>query len=257
MRRLPLLALLLPGCRTVVGTLGKGVPEDTAGIGRDTGAGDTGDDTGFALPDVDPDTPVPWCIHFEGGTLADVGWPGQRQVELDTGGIVVVVEEGASWSALRGEEALDLSGDHALVLRSSHDGRVDSLAVATTRPFRVTADRVTWTQLSEVDARGVALDLEVLDGAGAVLHAEPLSVETGGFVPGLEDAFDPIVGIPEIVVGPGVVGVPVAQSVDLSPWRDEELQLRFTQHTQIVDNGFFTLLDDVCADPTGSGLAGR
>lgn len=266
LRAAPLLALplLAAGCRLEAGIHGKDAPAD--GIGLDTAApgdtaepGDTGWDTGWDRPDpdADPEQPAPWCIDFESGTLDDVGWPGERQVQLEDGGIVVVVEEGGSWSALRGEDALALSGDHALVLRSSHDGRVDSLAVATTRPFRVTHDTVTWTQLSEVDDRGVSLDLEVLDLAGAVLDTVSLTVETGGFVPGLEESHEPIDELPEIVVGTGTGGTAVPQSVDLSAWRDEEVQLRFTQHTRIEDNGFFTLLDDVCSAPTGSGDADR
>ena len=235
--RWPLL-LCLPGCRSDFALLPVAV--------EDSGAVDA------------PDEPMPdggespeGCLGWEDGSLDPAGYTG-RKIELPDGALVLVVREGTDWSALDGEETLDLRGERALVLRSSHDGRVDSVAVATTPPFAIDPDRpgqLSWWQLSEVDDRGIALTADVLAEGDRVLVSLDLPVRTGGFLPALKPRHKPIEGFPEIIEGFGVPGELVRQSLDLAPFAGMQIRLRLFQHTLIERNGFFTVLDDVCQEP--------
>lgn len=202
-------------------------------------------DTGI-LYTQNNDPPALGCADWEDGTLRSFSYGDADFVELMDGAIVANVGEGGDWSALRGEERIPISGDRAVILRSSHEGDPDSMASGTLGPFRVEQPALTWLQLSEVRAEGLWLGAELLDEDGAPLAQAEVPVETGGFVPGLQRWHAPIDGLDEIVVGEGAPGEPVAQGLDMSPWMGGVVQVRFSQHTRIDDNGFFTLLDDLC-----------
>ena len=105
---------------------------------------------------------------------------------------------------------------------------------------------LTWAQLSEVRAEGLWLGAELLDEDLNPIAAIDVPVETGGFVLGLQRWYAPIDGLDEIVVSEGTPGAPVAQGIDMSPWLGSVVSVRFNQHTMIDENGFFTLLDDLC-----------
>lgn len=205
-----------------------------------------GTDTGSTPPGMH-------CLGFDDGTLGELGWGSARQRRLLDGALVLAVEEGGDWSALRGEDDLVLDGGGALVLRSSHGGRVHSTAQVTTPPFLVESAHGSWRQLSEVGDQGIALSVAVLSAAGERLAGRPLPVHTGGFVPGLAPAHGAIPDTPEITHDAPLQGDPTRQVLDLSPWLGEEIRLRFRQHTRIPRNGFFTVLDDICMQT----IAGR
>ena len=202
-------------------------------------------------PDIgdepDPETLEPsWCIDWESGTLEDAGYSGS-QVELKDGAIVLVAEEGQEYSALIGEDQLDYGGSHTLVLRSSHLGDKDSVAILQTEPFDVEHPHLWWSQLSEVRAEGIAIEAQLIDANTAQVMARlDLPVETGGFVPALQDTHAPIEGFPEIDYGSPSLGVMVMQTVDMSAFQGLRVSLRIAQHTRVEDNGFFTLIDDIC-----------
>lgn len=190
--------------------------------------------------------PAPPCLGFDDGTLSDLGGAADRQRRGLDGALIVAVQEGQDWSALLGEDELQLDGGGALVLRSSHDGRVHSTAQATTPAFPVESAHASWRQLSEVGALGIALSVTVLSADGHPLASRRVPVHTGGFVPALATAHRAIAGAPEITRGAPSLGAPTRQVLDLGPWLGEEIRLRFRQHTRVPRNGFFTVLDEIC-----------
>lgn len=196
----------------------------------------------------DSGTPVPdeWCLDFEDGSLEPVGYEGDF-VEREDGGLVLVASEGQEFSALWGEELLDFGGSHALVLRSSHAGEVYSSGVATTAPFVVSASHLRLWQLSEVDEAGISFELELLHPfEELVLASIDLPVQTGGFVPALLSYHAPIPGFPEITTESYSPGVLVELSVDVRALEGQQVRLRLTQNTRVDNNGFFTVIDDLC-----------
>jgi hypothetical protein len=214
----------------------------------DTTATDDDDTT----PADDDDDVEPSVCGFETGYLAGFGHPGMDWWASPEGGMVVIVEEGDDFSGLVGEEALIFEGDHAALLRSSEDADPDTWGHLVTDPFVPVVPTLVFDQLSEVDDRGVELDLAILDEYGVVLQQQTVPVETGGFVPGLPPGGQPLPDFPEIVQGGGTPGAFVQHVIDLTPyWQSgETIQVRIRQHTRIEGAGFFTLLDDVCnADP--------
>ena len=236
---------------------GGGAGADSGGGvgGSDADASDTGEagDSGAEDP---KDYAALRCLDFESGTLEDAGYTGSF-VELWDGALVLVAEEGVTqYSALRGEDALDYGDRHALVLRSSHDGRVESLEIATTPPFTIEDNdgvaHLWWSQLSEVDADGVRIYADLLDETGTIVASLDVPVETGGFVPGLREDHAPIEGFEEIEHGPGQPGVLVRQVTDVGAFTEQALRLRIYQHTRVENNGFFTLFDDICLGATGA-----
>ncbi len=232
MRLVPIAALLL-GCRSDV-LLSEEKPRE---LGEDTGQA--------PLPDEDP-LPDAWCLDFEDGSLLPVGYEGDF-VEREDGGLVLVAGEGQEFSALWGEELLDFGGTHALVLRSSHAGEVTSSGVATTAPFEVSASHLRLWQLSEVDEAGISFLLELLHPVDeAVLASTELPVQTGGFVPALLSHHEPIPGFPEITTESYSPGVLVELSVDVRAFAGQQVRLRLTQNTRVDNNGFFTVIDDLC-----------
>lgn len=222
---------------------------------EDTGLLDVPAD--LAEPSEPDEALPPGCIGWEDGSLDAAGYTG-RKIELTDGALVLVVREGDDWSALEGEEAIELRGERALVLRSSHDGRVDSVAVATTPVFDVDPDapgQLSWWQLSEVDDRGIALTADILDEDDTILTSLDLPVRTGGFLPALKPEHEPVDGFPEIIEDIGSAGVLVRQTLDLSPFGGLSIRLRLFQHTLVERNGFFTVLDDICLGPSPGAVA--
>lgn len=253
------------------GLLSKQEPGNTAGadsgsaLGHGGGTGGGQADSGGADSGAPGDTgtqPQPsdapsWCLDWESGLLDDAGYSGDF-VELWDGALVLVAAEGDTYSALRGEEDLDYRDEHALVLRSSHDGRVDSTAIATTALFDVepTDDgtaHLWWWQLSEVDGSGIDLYADLIDESGAIVASLDLPVETGGFVPELLPSYDPIDGFPAITTSSYTQGALVQQVTDLTPWVGQRIKLRLYQHTRVENNGFFTVFDDLCLGTAGAG----
>ncbi|MCB9762588.1 MAG: hypothetical protein H6739_22505 [Alphaproteobacteria bacterium] len=256
-RLLPLLALV--ACR-MDGSLV--LTDDVKADGTDSGGvdtgpigetGETGETADTGEPWVEPDDAPLWCLDFEDATLADAGYEGDF-VELYDGALVLNVFEGQSFSALRGEESLDWRGVRALALRSSHSGEVSSVSIATTPVFEVAAPELWWWQLSEVDARGLVLYADLLAEDGAQLASVDLPVETGGFIPALEDEHRRLPDFPEIDYGDPTPGRMVQQVIDMRAFEGQRVKLRLYQHTRLSENGFFSAFDDLClgeaeADP--------
>ena len=237
-------------------------PGGTDGTGSTDGS-QGADGTGGNRPDTgDSADPMPadrasWCLSWETGLLTDAGYSGDF-VELWDGALVLVAEEGDSYSALEGEELLDYRDDRALVLRSSHDGDTESTAIATTPLFEVEADatgeaHLWWWQLSGVDGAGIELYADLIDEAGVIVASLDLEVVTGGFVPALQATHTPITGFEYITTESYRQGALVQQATDLSPFVGQRLKLRLYQSTRVPNNGFFTVFDDVCFGSTDEG----
>ncbi|MEE2830063.1 MAG: hypothetical protein VX498_12810 [Myxococcota bacterium] len=194
-------------------------------------------------------TPIdPGGCGFEDYDLADFGHPGEMHYLPPEGGKVVIVEEGANYSALVGEEAVVFHGDYALLLRSNDEGDPESLAVVRTLPFVPQNPLFVIDQLSEVGPQGISLGVRVLSEGGELLYEEELEVVTGGFVPELLEEHDPIEGFPEIDQNSAQPGDFTRQYFDMDEWYEAEelIMLEFWQHTLVESNGFFTLFDNLC-----------
>lgn len=186
---------------------------------------------------------------FEDNDLGAFGFPGETWYEAHGGGRVVIVEEGTDFSALDGEDALEFDGERAVLLRSNDWGDVDSIASIRTVPFRPGEATFVMDQLSEVGPELLSLEVAVLDPAsGETFGFVDVDVETGGFVPQLLPEHELIEGAPQITYDGGRPGQFVRTHIDLTEhWlARREIQLEFRQHTRLQDNGFFTLLDNLC-----------
>ncbi len=191
----------------------------------------------------------PGLCGFEDGDLSGFGLPGETEARPDEGGKVQIVEQGSDWSALEGEEDLPFHGERALLIRSNDLGDVFSVGVITTMPFVPRGPAFVLDQVSEVGGDGIALELRVLDAAGGdVLEQHEATVDTGGFVPELGLDHEPIEGFPEITRVDGSAGTFVRQTFDLTRYaRDNRrIQVQIRQHTRVQDNGFFTVVDNLC-----------
>ena len=180
---------------------------------------------------------------FEDGTLARWGAPDSWVTgETDTG-VARIIAEGHEISTRLGDTAIELAGDYALALQVTEAG---GEAWITTEPFVPTAPHMMFTQLSEVDARGIVLQVEVLDASGRTLYEIP--AVTGGHRPGLDDDDDRLDAFPEIGYDEGNPGRFQYQAIDLSLFYDAgtEIQVRFVQRSMVEPFDFFTLIDDVC-----------
>jgi hypothetical protein len=121
------------------------------------------------------------------------------------------------------------------------------VAVIQTSAFRVDQPQLWWWQLSEVRSEGIALEVELVEVMSSkILAIRDLPIETGGFIPALQESHSPIEGFPEIDYGDPVLGSMVQQGMDMSAFEGMELALRVSQHTLLEDNGFFTVLDQIC-----------
>ncbi|HJN75247.1 MAG TPA: hypothetical protein QGF58_15065 [Myxococcota bacterium] len=237
--------LLLLACRTdqQVLPVDSGVVVDSGdSADSDDDSGDTGDtgpvDTGDFVPTTS------WCLDWEDGTLEGAGYDGQ-EVQLADGALLWNVREGTDFSGLVGEELIDVRESRALVMRSSHAGDVDSVAIATTEPFVIEDDHLWWYQLSEVGAEGIDFYADLLVGGAVLASLDDLAV-TGGYVPALSSEHVPIAGFPDIGYGEPTEGELVWQVTDVQPWLGQEVRLRLYQHTKVEAQGFFTIVDDIC-----------
>jgi hypothetical protein len=205
--------------------------------------GETGDSEALDTAAI-PDNAL-WCINWEAGHLEQAGYEGE-QATLYDGAIVFLATEGGDFSALRGEEKLDLGGRHALGLRSSEAGDTSSVAIATTPFFTAEAPQLWWRHLSEADERGVVVYADLMAESGAVLASLDYPPQTGGFVPGLAPGQESIAALPEIEEGEGTPGELVTLITDITPWQGQIIRLRLYQQSALSGQGFFTLVDDIC-----------
>ena len=205
-------------------------------------------DPDFA-PDLSDMTTVdPASCGFEDNDLADFGHPGEVLYIAPEGGKVAIVEQHANYSALDGEAGVDFHGNYALLIRSNDAGDPGSMGVVRTLPFVPQNPLFVMDQLSEVDGEGIVLRVRVLTSGGELLEEHSLEVLTGGYVPALEEWHEPISGFPEITLDSATPGEFTRQYLDMSTWHEagEEIVLEFLQHTLVENNGFFTLLDNLC-----------
>lgn len=180
---------------------------------------------------------------FESGDLSTWGAEDAWVVgETDTG-IARIVTEGEDFSIRTGEDRIHLAGDHALALQVTEAG---GTAMLTSEPFVPSSPHLLFSQLSEVDSRGVVLQVEVLVGEQRTLFEVP--VQTGGHRPGLDADDERIELFPEVGYDDGYAGKPVYQALDLGFWygRGELIQVRFVQRSMVAPHDFFTLIDDIC-----------
>jgi hypothetical protein len=198
----------------------------------------------------------PGVCGFENGDLAGFGHPGEASFEPEEGGKVAIVEEGGDWSALEGEEDLWFHGRRAVMIRSNDDGDRLTVGVITTDAFVPRGSVFVVDQLSEVGGEGIDLELRVVDAAsGDVLETFDVPVHTGGYIPELGPQHSEIPGFPEITLLGGAAGEFVRETFDLTAYGDADRRIRvqLRQHTTVDDNGFFTVLDNLCdgfpADP--------
>ena len=221
--------------------------DDDTASDDDVSDDDTDDDDTATDDDTDDPSDYEGC-SFETGDLTGFGHPGSDWWVSEEGGMVVIFAEGDDFSGLVGEEDLEFTGDFAALLRSNEQADPDTWGHLVTDAFVPLVPTLIFDQLSEVDDRGIELEVAILDPDGTVLEQQSLPVETGGFVPGLPPGGLPFEDFPEITVGGGQAGEFVRHEIDLTPyWQSQQtIQVRFRQHTTLDGVGFFTLLDNVC-----------
>ncbi len=223
-----------------------------AGCGTSTYRADTAADSGgIYWPDGDVAAYLLDIADEYDGFEADLGaWgaPDSTVVSETSTGIAQIVETGEDFSTRTGEERIALHGGHALVLQAT-TGAADGLATLTSEVFVPAADHLMFSQLSEVDSRGIELWIEVYsDADGWTLPTMyDIPVVTGGHQPGLGDGDDPVEEFSSIVEGEGADGRPVFQAIDISEFnlRGNEIRVRFIQRSTAAPYDFFTLVDDV------------
>ena len=244
----------LAGCAPVF-IVGDPEPQDDDDLDDDDAADDDDlDDDDLDDDDADDDTGDDdtdsdrYICGFEIGDLTGFGYPNYTWYTSDEGGITQLMYEGDDFSGLLGEEGIEYAGDVAVVLRSDASGDPSTAGTITTNLFVPQVPTFLIEQVSEVDERGVALELEILSEDGLLLEARPLAVETGGHIPGLEEFHDPIPDFPEITTTSATAGTFVLTVIDLTSYHDsgQAIQLRIRQHTVVDGIGFFTLLDNLC-----------
>jgi hypothetical protein len=184
---------------------------------------------------------------FEDADLRGWGAPGQAVVVETGSGIAQVIDEGSQLTYRLADDRIALAGQRAVALQVT-SGDDAGLATLTSNPFVPQAPHLLFTQLSEVDARGIELWVEVIPEGedGSLIHQLP--VVTGGHRPGLETDDERLVEFPEIGYDEGNAGSPVFQAVDLTAFfaRQISVQVRFSQRTLAEPHDFFSLIDDVC-----------
>ncbi len=184
---------------------------------------------------------------FEDADLRAWGAPDASSVGETDSGIAQVFDEGGQLTHRLADDRVVLAGERALALQVT-TGESGGLATLTSLPFVPEAPHLLFTQLSEVDGRGIELWVEVIPEGddGTLVHRLP--VATGGHRPGLETDDDRIAAFPEIGHDEGAPGSPVYQAVDLTAFhaRQAAVQVRFGQRSLVAPYDFFTLIDDVC-----------
>ncbi len=207
-----------------------------------------------ASTESDPDAGAPpkpldyTGCSFESGDLTGFGHPGENWSQSAAGGMTVVVEQGADFSALLGEEQIAFTGKWAVLLRSNEQGDPKAYAEIVTDSFIPVADSFIIDQVSEVDGRGLELTLSILDSNGNTIEDLPFTVQTGGHLPGLKPEHEPFEQFPEITTESATPGSFFRKVVDLSTYyqTQQRIQIRIRQNTKISEAGFFTLLDNLC-----------
>jgi hypothetical protein len=221
-----------------------------SGVGDDTAA-DTAVDTASEVTLAQVNDGPAWCLDVEDASLGAFGYAGDH-AEPAYGVEVFVAAQGADFSMLEGEEALDLPGDYSVGLRAEAG---DRYAEITTPLFTITEDALSFSQLSEADHRGVEILVELLAPNGALLAFGKVPAMTGGYVPAMpgDDDGQDEDGDSKTHTGNGgttstqsSAGEFTAQQLDLSPWRGQSARLRFSQRSVMERVAFFTLLDDLC-----------
>ena len=216
-----------------------------SGVGADTAA-DTAVDTADEVTLTQVNAGPAWCLDVEDASLGAFGYPGDH-AEIAHGVEVFVAAEGADFSVLEGEEALDLPGVYSVGLRAEAG---DRYAQITTPLFTITEDALSFSQLSEADHRGVEILVELLAPNGALLAVGRVPAVTGGFVPAMPGDEDTSTktntGNGGTTSSQSSAGMFTPQQLDLSPWRGQSARLRFSQRSVMERVVFFTLLDDLC-----------
>ncbi len=184
---------------------------------------------------------------FEDADLRFWGAPGAAVVAETDAGVAQVIDEGDQLSNRLADDRIQFAGTRALALQATTGG-ADGLVTLTSVPFVPDAPHLLFTQLSEVDYRGIELWVEVIPEGddGSLVHHLP--AVTGGHRPGLQSDDERLTTFPEIGHDEGNAGTPVFQAVDLTAFhaRGIQVQLRFGQRSVAAPFDFFTLIDDVC-----------
>lgn len=166
---------------------------------------------------------------FEAGVFQ--GWtPGGTD-----GGIATVGAQGSCFS-YDDTTGLSLNGNFAALLRSNAAGAKASTGTLTSDPFTA-GSGISFALLSESAdwiraRRPVTLEVRLLDASGTLLVSHSLS---GMSVVRLH------AGCPSEPRN----GVFSGHYIDTTPFAGQEVQLQFSQHTNVGGAGFFTLVDDV------------
>ena len=221
-----------------------------SGVAIDSAA-DTAADTADEVKLTQVNDGPAWCLDVEDASLGSFGYAGDH-AEIAHGVEIFVAIEGGDFSALVGEEALDLPGDYSVGLRAEAG---DRYAQITTPLFTITEDALAFSQLSEADHRGVELLVELLAPNGALLAVGKVPALTGGYIPAMpsdDDDHDEDADTKTNTGNGGTTstessaGLFTPQQLDLSPWRGQSARLRFSQRSVMERVAFFTLLDDLC-----------
>ena len=205
---------------------------------------DTGNDTFTATSEK--------CFDWEDRKLDDAGYPNVDEIDLWDGAVVFNIHEGQYFSDLIGEEQIELNDNRAVMMRSSAEGDPTSISIITTPYFEVTNTQLYWWQISEVGPTGVEIYADLINRDNIIVASIDIPVETGGYIPALDDSMEPIPGFEEISYGHATIGKLVAQVSDVSVFRGDELKLRIYQHTKQEGFGFFTIFDDICIGESSS-----
>jgi len=180
---------------------------------------------------------------FESGDLTGWGAEGAWVSSETQTGIAQVVNQGQDFAIRLAEDRIVLLGDHALALQVTE---AEGVAAVTSDPFVPSEPHLLFAQLSEVDARGGSLQIEVIEGCMRTRYEVP--PRTGGHRPGLVEGDERIESFPEVGYDGGVAGTFTYQAIDLTSFhkRNAEIRIRFVQRSLVEPFDFFTLLDDIC-----------
>ncbi len=185
---------------------------------------------------------------FEYGDLSSWGVPESVLVaETDTG-IAQIVASGTEFSTRFGEELIQHNGGHALALEVTSGDR-HGWATLTSQALVPDGSHLMFSQLSEVDGRGIELwfEVSVVDAGPVVPRIYSIPVVTGGHRPGL-DQDDTLAAFPEVGHDGGHAGRPVLQAIDITEFYEagQAISVRIVQRSVAEPFDFFTVIDDVC-----------
>lgn len=185
---------------------------------------------------------------FESGDLSSWGVADSVIVaETDTG-IAQLVESGCEFSTRFGEELIQHNGGHALALEVTSGDR-DGWATLTSQVLIPDGPHLMFSQVSEVDGRGIELwiEISVADADPVVPRIYSIPAVTGGHRPGL-DVDDTLAAFPEVGRDGGRAGRPVFQAIDITEFYEagQAISVRIVQRSVVEPFDFFTVIDDVC-----------